>query len=353
MIGRVLMTADAVGGVWSYALELARQFATRGVETVVAVMGPAPKFAPPAIDFHHRPCKLEWMEDPWQDVDQAGAWLQQIEQEIQPDVIHLNGYAHGAFPFRAPKVVVAHSCVLSWWQAVHGCAAPSCWDEYRGRVTRGLNGADLVIAPTRAMRNELARHYGTSAARVIPNGLSPGRFRPAAKENLVLTAGRLWDQAKNIALLDRIAPSLAWSVFAAGGGGSFANLKNLGELAPDAMAEWYSRAAIYALPARYEPFGLTPLEAAFSGCALVLGDIASLRENWRGAALFAPPDGDADFRDRLTELVRSATLRGAMQKAARARASAFRATTMADAYLAAYDDARRHAAATFKSVTNA
>ncbi len=33
------------------------------------------------------------------------------------------------------------------------------------------------------------------------------------------------------------------------------------------------------LPARYEPFGLSVLEAALSGCALVLGDIPSLRES--------------------------------------------------------------------------
>ena len=51
------------------------------------------------------------------------------------------------------------------------------------------------------------------------------------------------------------------------------------------------RAAIYALPARYEPFGLSILEAALSGCALVIGDIPSLREIWADAALFVPSDG--------------------------------------------------------------
>ena len=43
-----------------------------------------------------------------------------------------------------------------------------------------------------------------------------------------------------------------------------------------------ARASIYALPARYEPFGLSILEAALSGAALVLGDIPSLREVWGG-----------------------------------------------------------------------
>ena len=51
-----------------------------------------------------------------------------------------------------------------------------------------------------------------------------------------------------------------------------------------------ARAAIYALPAHYEPFGLSILEAAMSGCALVLGDIPSLREIWGDAAVFVHPD---------------------------------------------------------------
>ena len=39
---RVLMTADAVGGVWRYALELARGLTAAEVEVALAVLGPAP-----------------------------------------------------------------------------------------------------------------------------------------------------------------------------------------------------------------------------------------------------------------------------------------------------------------------
>src|SRR5215213_7280275 len=36
------MTADAVGGVWQYATDLAGALANHGVETTLAVLGPAP-----------------------------------------------------------------------------------------------------------------------------------------------------------------------------------------------------------------------------------------------------------------------------------------------------------------------
>ena len=37
----------------------------------------------------------------------------------------------------------------------------------------------------------------------------------------------------------------------------------------------YSRASIYAATSRYEAFGMAPLEAAFSRCAIVAHDIPS------------------------------------------------------------------------------
>ena len=111
----------------------------------------------------------------------------------------------------------------------------------------------------------------------------------------MLAAGRLWDDAKNVGRARaRRADWLPGRVCrgrrrARPDGQSVALAgcpRLLGELPRDELADWYARAPIYALPARYEPFGLSVLEAALSGCALVLGDIPSLREIWGGAALF-------------------------------------------------------------------
>jgi glycogen(starch) synthase len=75
--------------------------------------------------------ELEWMADPWSDVARAGDWLLELEQVIQPDVVHLNSYVYGALSWRRPTLVVGHSCVLSWWAAVKGEAAPNSWERYR------------------------------------------------------------------------------------------------------------------------------------------------------------------------------------------------------------------------------
>lgn len=317
---RILLSTDTVGGVWTYAVELARAMAPLGVEFVFAAMG-APvspdqrrqvNRLPNAI-LRERNLKLEWMPDPWNDVRRAGDWLACLEQDLRPDVVHLNGYAHGQWPFSAPTMVVGHSCVLSWWEAVKGERAPRSWARYHSECWAGLRRADLVAAPSHAMMNALQRHYGPlPATRVIHNGVDPGPFRPAdPKEPFVFAAGRVWDEAKNIGVLERLADRLPWGICVAGDDRHPdghrvrpRNLVLLGKQDPASMAGWYGRASVYCLPAKYEPFGLSAVEAGLSGCALVLGDIPSLHEVWGEAAVYVPPNDPAAIAEALNGLIR-------------------------------------------------
>lgn len=355
---RLLMTADAVGGVWPYALELARALAPRGVETHLAVMGPAPNAGRRAeaerlgVPVHAGDYALEWMDAPWDDVARAGEWLLGLERALAPDVVQVNGYAHGALPWARPALVVAHSDVCSWWAAVRGEEAPASWDRYRAAVRAGLAGAGLVVAPTRAAADDLARHYGFAAdrVRVVPNARRADEYPPLPKEPLVLTAGRLWDEAKNVAAVARAAAGLPWPVYVAGDAASpdgrssgydAASVHTLGALAPAELARWMGRAAVYALPARYEPFGLSALEAGLAGCALVLGDVPSLREVWGDAALFVAPGDDRALATALRALAGDAARRELLGARARARALRYAPGPMADGYLDAYAAAAR------------
>ncbi len=348
---RVLMTADTVGGVWTYTLELARVLNARGIDVALATMGGplspqqwAETRTLPRTEVFESTLRLEWMAEPWDDVARAGEWLLDLEERFRPDVVHLNGYAHGALPWHCPKIVVGHSCVVSWWWAVHGEAPPPAWDLYRRAVAGGLRAADLVLAPSRAMLAALEQHYGPlPGARVVPNGRTAFLFPPGEKEPFVLTVGRLWDQAKNVAALERLAARLPWPIYVAGEeqhpDGRTARLDGLrllGRLGPPELAPWFGRAAIYVLPARYEPFGLSALEAALAGCALVLGDIPSLREVWGDAALFVGPEDGEALRAALERLMADAEYRARLGARARARALRFTPERMAAGYLAAY-----------------
>ena len=353
-VSRVLMTADAVGGVWTYALDLARVFAARGIRVSLAVLGPAPSDAQraeaqaiPTLDLHEHPGRLEWMDDPWADLASADEWLRELERAVGPDIVHLNGYTHAALPWTAPVLVVGHSCVLSWWRAVHAEDAPPSWDRYADAVRRGLSAADLVVAPSAAMLAELVSCYGPlPRTRVIPNGRDPvWRVALNGKEPFVLTAGRLWDQAKNIETVCAIAREIAWPVYVAGdaqgpGATRFAceDVRTLGRLSSEETRAWMARASIYAFPARYEPFGLSVLEAAQAGCALVLGDVRSLREIWGHAALFVAPGNRRMLAAAVSRLIDDDEARRALGERARAKGARMTAARMAEQYLGTYSD---------------
>ena len=356
VVRHVLMTVDAVGGVWTYALDLSRALGERGVHVSLVLMGPPPSDAQredvaaiPTVDMYERPYALEWMDDPWCEVEQAGDWLLELERELRPDVVHLNGYCHAALDFRVPVLVVGHSCVLSWWRAVYGSDAPAKWDAYADRVSEGLQSADLVVAPTAAMLANLDFHYGPLLRqKVIPNGrYATGLFAtpPAAKDAVVLTAGRLWDQAKNVESVACVAPYLSWPVYIAGESRrpsgdsvSYGGVHCLGRLGARELATWMGRAAVYALPARYEPFGLSVLEAALAGCALVLGDIRSLREIWGETAVYVPPDNRRALASAIEMLIHDGDLRLELATRAQARARELTPRRMADGYYSAYRD---------------
>jgi glycogen synthase len=253
----------------------------------------------PCVDFRFTDYRLEWMQDCARDLRDSARYLEQVIGEVKPDLLHLNQYCYGTVaPRELPRIVVAHSDVLSWWAEVHGTEAPhNPWlDHYRHVVRNGLAAADVVVAPSRWMLQALCRRYpAPHNARVIYNGRDPRLFTPGAdKDNFVLSVGRLWDQAKQIRLLAELGHMVPAVIAGCeqqhGAGANQVPLRlgasMVGPKSETELASLYARAAIYAGTSRYDPFGLAPLEAALSGCALLLNHIASFREIWHDAAVY-------------------------------------------------------------------
>jgi glycogen(starch) synthase len=346
---KLLLTTDTVGGVWTFALELARGLARRGVGVTLVAMG-TPLTRDQRAELrtvrlervYADELALEWMPDPWRDVERAARWLLEICAAADPDVVHLNQYAFGAVDWDRPCVVGAHSDVLTWYEAVRGHAAPSEWNRYRRVVGDGIAGADALVAPTAAYLRDLVRTYRPPCETLVIHNGRDIAAGAAVNEPLILTAGRLWDEAKNARALWRVAPQLPWPV-AFGGQGvepdlqAPENVRLLGRLSRVELDAWLRRAAVFASPARYEPFGLAALEAAQCGCALVLGNLASQREVWGDAALYVDPDDEQALAVTLRRLAADDTLRREYAQRAGRRAMEFRPQRMADKYLELYE----------------
>ncbi len=152
--------------------------------------------------------------------------------------------------------------------------------------------------------------------------------------------GRMWDEAKNLPLLSKIAGKLPWPVYVAGervnpdtGKECTAeNVKFLGKLSPEEVQQWMQRASVFVSPTRYEPFGLAILEAANNGCALVLSELDTLKELWQEAALFFDPEDEADAEKMALRLLDNPEFLQELSERAKERAANFSAEKMGAGY---------------------
>jgi glycosyltransferase involved in cell wall biosynthesis len=363
----ILVTTDTVGGVWTYTRELVTGLLRRGVRVTLVSFGDIPTAAQTrwvedlrdqgntAAGFTYFPTafRLEWMQEAPADMEASAEYLRCLIHECQPDLLHLNQFYYGALDSALPRLVVAHSDVVSWWMSVYGQEPPSCsWlTWYRESVSRGLAQATQVVAPSRWMLDQIECHYGRPArGYVIHNGRTPALFNPhVSKEEKILTVGRRWDAGKNAGLLlsqEMPAPvtivgsdrhpeghSEGWEQKLAA-----SNIQLQPHQDERRLVQLLGRAAIYAATSKYEPFGLAPLEAALSRCAIVASDIPSFRELWHGAALFFRNDDAADLRRVLDTLVRDTALCRNYGNLAYARARRqFAADRMVENYMVLYE----------------
>ncbi len=322
----ILVTADTLGGVWTYTRELVTGLVRSGEQVTLVSFGDIPTAAQSLwmqgltnLDYRPTAFKLEWMLDSEADLMASAQYLEALIQENRPDLLHFSQFYYGALDCDVPRVVVAHSDVVSWWMTVHRKPPPETeWLRwYRQVVVSGLSDATAVVAPSRWMLEQIELHYGKMApSYVIHNGRTAALFNPhVSKEESIVTIGRLWDSGKNVALHLREEmpvpvhiigsdrhPELQSNAFAA------EDIKPNVHLDPEQddlqIVQTLARAGIYTATSQYEPFGLAPVEAALSRCAIVASDIPPFRELWDGAAVFFRSNHGQSLRDAVESLLR-------------------------------------------------
>jgi glycosyltransferase involved in cell wall biosynthesis len=359
----VLVTADTMSGSWTYTRELVTGLVTRGVRVTLVSFGEIPLPDQTAwMDLLHgleyRPTafRLEWMDEAPHDLPESSEFLASLVREVRPDLLHLHQFCHGNLPVDVPRVVMAHGDLISWAEAVQGCTPRPTRELqwYRDTVIRGIAAADAVIAPSAWMLDTLRATYTRPRREaVIYPGRNPIFFNPyVSKDDSVLSIGRLLDAGKQVSLLTQ--HTYPFSVCIVGAEQTVAvpripiradvmvktdqsRLAVRGPQTESQLRALYSRAAVYAATARYEPLGIAPLEAAFSRCAIVANDIPSFREVWGDAALYFRTNDASSLAETLRRLDADRPLRQAYADRAYTRArDRFTTKRMIDDYLELY-----------------
>ncbi len=293
---KVLISTDNLGDSYNCSLDLAEKLENHGIEVILAVTGQiiTKKQKKELQPFHHyfAEFKPEWMENSWNDIGEAGKWLMKIHRQVGPDLVHLNSFSMGNLSWNVPVINAIHHCPISRCRAVY--SKPTMrWNKYRQMAQQALRNANVVVAPSRTMLSATEKLYGPfKSSRVIANGKDSYNYKSDVKEKYVFSAGRLWDEAKNLSLILKAAPKINYPIYLACERHKIRHKKipqNVfftEELRQDQLIDWLANAFIFLLPSKYEPFGYPFVEAAFSKCTLIGGDIPSLREVWQDAMFY-------------------------------------------------------------------
>lgn len=347
----VLMTADAVGGVWTYALDLSAGLIEAGHRVTLAMLGPALSAAQAeaagrltGLTLAETGLPLDWADEATPNgLEEAGRHLADLAGRVGADLVHLNSPILAASAgFALPVVGACHSCLATWWDSVRGGALPEAFAWRTRMLAQGIGACDVLLAPSRSFAAATVARYGRPV-RVVRNGRASLAASALPRQPVALASGRLWDEGKGLVYLDRAAGRMRHRVEAAGAtegpnGASIAlrHAVPLGQLTPAALRERLARSSAYVSTALYEPFGLGVLEAAEAGCALVLSDIATFRELWDGAAIFVDPADEAALATVLDGLLGEPERARDLGACAKTRAGDYGLRPMIEGTLALY-----------------
>lgn len=182
------------------------------------------------------------------------------------------------------------------------------------RAARSLLEAVAVILPnSSAELRQIEECFGVQwPAVVVPNAADVGTFAPAPEtppqRTGVLCVGRIEPRKNQLALLRALRDSDI-PLTLVGQPGRFSrgyarrcrraagpNVRFLEYRSPARLRGTYHAARVHACVSWYETPGLASLEAALSGCNLVLTPGGSTREYFRDQAFYAQPDDPHSIR---------------------------------------------------------
>lgn len=345
------------GGQVVYVLEVARALRQHGykVDVVTRRFNGQPEVD--EIDAGLRVLRIPFggeafiVKEDFHDIVEEGIvnFLRKIEEDdLRYDLISSHYWDAGviaqavAEKLDIPHVHTPHS--LGAWKQEQMSQARTPADKFstyrfKERIAaeqRVYDRCNHLIATTHQQEDRISHYYAIADEKitVIPAGLDEQRFKPVSPERLgelrqrldfqdkdVLAVGRM-ARNKGYDLLVRAMPRLleivpeARLVLAIGHDDSEQDQLQVNELrrmaatlgvlerivflgyVPDEdLPDVYRAAAVYALPSRYEPFGMTAVEAMACGTASVITTRGGLRESveFGTHALWADPTREGEL----------------------------------------------------------
>lgn len=196
--------------------------------------------------------------------------------------------------------------------------SPKHWNRPVWRFDAGvrtcLRAVSVLLPNSTAEQQVIESILGDTRPHVVvPNGVHP-RFAPGDRpwpegRQGALCVGRLEPRKNQLSLIRALADTDI-SLTLVGRTGRFnaaygrrcrreasANVRFVDHCSPDELVSWYRSSLVHVCPSWYETPGLCSLEAAASGCAIVVTPGGCTREYFGEEAEYCRPDDAASIAD--------------------------------------------------------
>lgn len=284
----------------------------------------------------------------------VASWERTGAPRVHADVVHAPTPLHPG-KRRGQRLVVGVHDAVPWTHPETLTPRGVRW--HRAMVERAAAEADLIVVPTHAVAEELARHVrlrdvlvvgeGVSADLALPEDADERAARMGLPERYLLTVATLEPRkglADLVAVLPKGVPLLVagpqgWGRVDAAALAANEHVRVLGQV-PDAdLAVLLRRAAALVVPSRAEGFGLPLLEGMAVGTPVVTTDVPALVEVAGGAALAVPRE---ELGEALRTVLADDALRSRLRREGPARAAHYTweaaARRLWDAYAMTLED---------------
>jgi glycosyltransferase involved in cell wall biosynthesis len=205
------------------------------------------------------------------------------------------------------------------WLAGKRIGSRDYWLRGHRRCIRDiLQKASMLLPNSESEYQRLRARYGSAPPyRVIPNGVDTRVFRtfaglPKREPGLVLCAGRI-ERRKNQLNLIRAVNDSPFRLILAGSPAvhqqdyyeqcrraAGPSITFIDGLSQEQLLAYYGRAQVHALPSWSETTGLSSLEAAVMGCAVVISAKGDTPEYFEKDAFYCDPGSPASIREAIT-----------------------------------------------------
>ena len=258
------------------------------------------------------------------------------------DVIHVHEPLMPAVSLAAlrvegpPKVATFHADPPRWVRRLYRYG--------RSGVRLALRRASVVTVTSPISGSSID---GIVDYRIIPNGIEVGSYASGPKDPLRVAFLGRDDERKGLsALLDawpavrRAVPEATLTVMGADRGEQSDGVEYLGWVGDETKREELAAAAVFCAPnLGGESFGITLAEAMAAACAVVASTLPAFEYVAGPAARFVEPGDPARLAEQIIDLLANPVAAHDLGRAAAERARQFDGSSVAAAFLAAYEDA--------------